>query len=203
MLDVQSNSDSNEVPHHTHETEQQSSDDVRVPSSFLDDEMDEDLLDEMEADEFNAEMEREPELEREHANEPPFPVPVHDTVEDDSSQHQHVGAHPTTPLINIRESRTEAERRLRVRPHVVKYPNHAGQPVRPISEKPALNDQERYLNSLGASLGDHTNSYAPFKSRMDWEIAQWAKMRGPSSSAFTDLMGIDGVRFFLDCMHSI
>ncbi|KAH9021901.1 hypothetical protein EDB85DRAFT_2075518 [Lactarius pseudohatsudake] len=28
---------------------------------------------------------------------------------------------------------------------------------------------------------------------MDWEIALWAKMRGSSSSAFKDLMGIDGV----------
>ncbi|KAH9163088.1 hypothetical protein EDB89DRAFT_1816539, partial [Lactarius sanguifluus] len=35
--------------------------------------------------------------------------------------------------------------------------------------------------------------YAPFKSCMDWEIALWAKMQGSSSSAFTDLMSIDGV----------
>ncbi|KAI9435762.1 hypothetical protein H4582DRAFT_1763039, partial [Lactarius indigo] len=48
---------------------------------------------------------------------------------------------------------------------------------------------EHYLDSLG----DQTNPYVPFKSRTDWEIAQWAKMRGPSSSAFTDLVGIDRV----------
>ncbi|THU78566.1 hypothetical protein K435DRAFT_824095 [Dendrothele bispora CBS 962.96] len=35
--------------------------------------------------------------------------------------------------------------------------------------------------------------WAPFNSRMDWEIAQWAKMRGTGSTAFSDLLAIDGV----------
>ena len=37
------------------------------------------------------------------------------------------------------------------------------------------------------------NRYAPFVSRFDWEIARWAKLRGPSSSAFTELLQIEGV----------
>ncbi|KAJ6608182.1 hypothetical protein B0H10DRAFT_1816332, partial [Mycena sp. CBHHK59/15] len=39
-----------------------------------------------------------------------------------------------------------------------------------------------------------TNLYAPFASKMDWEVARWAKLRGSGSTAFTDLLKIDGVR---------
>jgi len=39
-----------------------------------------------------------------------------------------------------------------------------------------------------------TNPYAPFASKIDWEIAKWAKLRGPGSTAFTELMQIENVR---------
>jgi hypothetical protein len=35
--------------------------------------------------------------------------------------------------------------------------------------------------------------YAPFALQTDWEIARWAKIHGPSSSAFNELLQIDGV----------
>lgn len=50
--------------------------------------------------------------------------------------------------------------------------------------------EEIYQNSV---QGDLRNIYAPFSCKMDWEIARWAKLRGPSSTAFTDLMSIEGV----------
>jgi hypothetical protein len=37
------------------------------------------------------------------------------------------------------------------------------------------------------------NVWWPFKSRIDWEVARWAKLRGPGSTAFTMLLSIDGV----------
>ncbi|KAJ3925403.1 MAG: hypothetical protein NXY57DRAFT_1051695 [Lentinula lateritia] len=37
------------------------------------------------------------------------------------------------------------------------------------------------------------NKWAPFASRMDWEIAHWAKLRGTGSTAFSELLAIDGV----------
>ncbi|KAJ3805883.1 hypothetical protein F5876DRAFT_81287 [Lentinula aff. lateritia] len=37
------------------------------------------------------------------------------------------------------------------------------------------------------------NIWAPFISQMDWEVAQWAKMRGSGSTAFSDLLAIEGV----------
>ena len=44
------------------------------------------------------------------------------------------------------------------------------------------------LEAFGASV------WAPFHSQCDWEIAQWAKMRGPSSSAMEELLAIPEVR---------
>ncbi|KAI0323179.1 hypothetical protein GY45DRAFT_1236956, partial [Cubamyces sp. BRFM 1775] len=35
--------------------------------------------------------------------------------------------------------------------------------------------------------------YAPFVSEIDWEFARWAKMRGPGSTAVTELLKIRGL----------
>lgn len=40
---------------------------------------------------------------------------------------------------------------------------------------------------------DSSNPWAPFKSKLDWEIARWSKLRGPGSTATTELLGINGV----------
>ena len=53
-------------------------------------------------------------------------------------------------------------------------------------------------DAFGASI------WAPFRSRLDWEIARWAKMRGPTSTAVTELLAIPEVRaltnrFLLSC----
>ena len=39
------------------------------------------------------------------------------------------------------------------------------------------------------------NPYTPFSSKMDWEVARWVKLRGPSSTAVTELLSIPGVSF--------
>jgi hypothetical protein len=48
--------------------------------------------------------------------------------------------------------------------------------------------------STQMDLGD--NIWAPFRSQCDWEIARWAKLRGPTSSAVADLFGIPEVRAY-------
>ncbi|KAM6491400.1 hypothetical protein JOM56_013174 [Amanita muscaria] len=62
----------------------------------------------------------------------------------------------------------------------------------PLGEENAgvLNDSDfhNYQQRL-----DGDNEYAPFVSQIDWEIARWAKIHGPSSAAVTELLGIDGV----------
>jgi hypothetical protein len=50
------------------------------------------------------------------------------------------------------------------------------------------------FTSYQESVGDR-NIYAPFASKIDWEIARWTKLHGPSSSAMTELLGFEGVRY--------
>ena len=37
------------------------------------------------------------------------------------------------------------------------------------------------------------NLWSPFRTQRDWDFAQWAKNRGPSSTAVTELLAIEGV----------
>lgn len=37
------------------------------------------------------------------------------------------------------------------------------------------------------------NPHQPFATKLEWEISRWAKLRGPSSTAFTELLAIEGV----------
>jgi hypothetical protein len=88
-----------------------------------------------------------------------------------------------------REIRKAAEDRFHHKPIVVKYPgNLAGKPIsttrNPTSEK-------AYESAL--KDGTSSNPYAPFTSKMDWEVAKWAKLRGAGSTAFSDLLNIEGV----------
>ncbi|KAJ7839453.1 hypothetical protein B0H14DRAFT_3086954 [Mycena olivaceomarginata] len=42
------------------------------------------------------------------------------------------------------------------------------------------------------------NPWAPFMSQVDWEVAKWAKLRGSTSTAVTDLLAIDGLNQIID-----
>ena len=61
----------------------------------------------------------------------------------------------------------------------------AGMPIEFTPHQSMFENYKRQLNSEAV--------YAPFTSRTDWEIARWAKIRGPSSSAVNELLQIDGV----------
>lgn len=62
----------------------------------------------------------------------------------------------------------------------------AGAPIS--NARPGTPGFQTPQNGLGTE-----NIWAPFQSRRDWEFAQWAKNRGPSSTAVTELLAIDGV----------
>ncbi|KAG1770180.1 hypothetical protein EDD22DRAFT_977203 [Suillus occidentalis] len=51
---------------------------------------------------------------------------------------------------------------------------------------------------LDRTAGNPNNIYAPFTSQMDWDVAKWAKLCGPSSTAFMELLAIDGLSERLD-----
>ncbi|KAG1860757.1 hypothetical protein F4604DRAFT_1882538 [Suillus subluteus] len=47
--------------------------------------------------------------------------------------------------------------------------------------------------AYGVHLANDENPYHPFNSQIKWEVARWAKLRGATSTAFLDLLLIDGV----------
>lgn len=97
---------------------------------------------------------------------------------------------PTHTASSVRENRKIAEDRFHDTPVIVKYPS--AQAGKEISNKRAASTEEKYDDALGKS----TNIYAPFASKMDWDLARWAKLRGSGSTAFTDLLKIEGIRLF-------
>lgn len=74
----------------------------------------------------------------------------------------------------------------------VKFPgNTAGMPL---SDARSPTEYESFKT---ATEGASSNPYAPFASKVDWEFARWAKMRGPGSTAVTELLSISEVCFRL------
>ncbi|KAF5346250.1 hypothetical protein D9758_014405 [Tetrapyrgos nigripes] len=90
-------------------------------------------------------------------------------------------------FLNVRH---EAEKSLMKNPFIVPYPDpSAGAPLNHTTLKP---ENVRYLEALRSGKSEE-NFWAPFKSEMDWQIAKWAKLRGPSSTALTELLKIPGL----------
>ncbi|KZT19755.1 hypothetical protein NEOLEDRAFT_1077268, partial [Neolentinus lepideus HHB14362 ss-1] len=66
--------------------------------------------------------------------------------------------------------------------------SRAGEPLR------ATDVWSSEYHKYSAQLGGHEdNVWAPFVSQLDWEVAWWAKLRGPGSTALTELLSIEGV----------
>lgn len=86
------------------------------------------------------------------------------------------------------------ESRLHQKIHINKFSNKmTGAPINANKQ-----DSSSGFKKYGSGLDeDESNIYAPFKSRLDWEIAHWAKFRGPSSTALTELLNIAGVQHTL------
>ncbi|KAF8998031.1 hypothetical protein BDQ17DRAFT_1391788 [Cyathus striatus] len=78
------------------------------------------------------------------------------------------------------------EKELKNIPFVRKFGQRAGEVL--LRNRTDGQNEEYLMDS-----DDVENPYTPFSSKLEWEIAKWAKLRGPSSTAFTELMKIDGV----------
>ncbi|KAJ7875217.1 hypothetical protein B0H13DRAFT_1894237 [Mycena leptocephala] len=77
------------------------------------------------------------------------------------------------------------EERFILAPHISPFGGRAGEAL--CTETPAYNE---YSDLIPQSAD---NPWAPFQSQVDWEVAKWAKLRGSTSTAVTDLLAIDGV----------
>ncbi|KAJ3780005.1 hypothetical protein GGU10DRAFT_397894 [Lentinula aff. detonsa] len=58
------------------------------------------------------------------------------------------------------------------------------------SQDEIIHENLQYHSNLE---GIAQNPWAPFSSEIDWKIACWVKLRGPSSTALTELLAINGV----------
>ena len=65
----------------------------------------------------------------------------------------------------------------------------AGAPITNATHQPT------HYEAYHATLCNTDNSYAPFCSKIDWEIVWWAKIHGPSSAAVSELLAIENVCF--------
>jgi len=91
---------------------------------------------------------------------------------------------------------TRPQEELQVEPTVVHFPGRRAGEVR--SE--GITSMQEYENALG---GPSENHYSPFGSEIDWELAKWAKLRGPSATSFTELLNISGVSLINRPLHFI
>ena len=118
--------------------------------------------------EISAELQLEP--RRPHSTETPIQdIDIADTTDDDPAQ---------TGMGGLAESQ------LKIQPFVVPYPN------------PRVEDPTGALANASYELEiaqDKMNQYAPFPSQLDWDIAKWAKLRGPGSTSFDELLAIPSV----------
>ena len=93
-------------------------------------------------------------------------------------------------------TRMRMEHALRQQVYTVDFPSEtAGQPINePNAATAGFND---YLDQV-PHVGHSGNVFSPFESELDWKIARWAKLRGPGSTAVSELLEIPGVRSYLD-----
>jgi hypothetical protein len=104
------------------------------------------------------------------------PMPIINEVESDS-----------TPTSGASRMRIGAETKLKKKPYIVKFTKEKAWAT---YINPDCVDQNTAYTS---QIGNQDNSFSPFCSKIEWEVALWAKTWGPSSTAFTELMSIEGV----------
>ncbi|KAH9924954.1 uncharacterized protein BXZ73DRAFT_91146 [Epithele typhae] len=136
--------------------------------------LEDDFSDDEDAENFDAERHWEPPLpENLHRPSPSLA----EEVDEDQSQAN-----------ADRQRRLNTQDALRPKTYVVPYPENspAGCPLRQQQE------QSGY-EATRDSLGSPNNPYAPFCSSLDFSVAMWAKMRGPGSTALTELLAIENL----------
>lgn len=79
--------------------------------------------------------------------------------------------------------------------YVQRFGGQAGAPLPTLQPSHFRNSRDGFEQYQASIADSDINMWAPFTSKVDWEMARWAKMRGPGSTAFSDLLAIDGVRF--------
>lgn len=104
---------------------------------------------------------------------------------------------PDTPAssIPLGAGRQTIENQLRQPITVEKFSDryadsNAGKPIVDHSITPSL-----FAGYTSGPQNSSANPYAPFRDKLNWDIARWAKLRGPGSTALSELLSIPGVSY--------
>jgi len=143
-------------------------DDVSEPDD--DSELDDDVDDDDDDDDDISEPGWEPDRPQESAL-----LSDHDFPMDD------IARHPLPPPL----SRSTAESRLRKSPVVTRFPGTSAGKVYEQNQENIYDARDKLISKV--------TPFAPFVSGIDWGVAKWAKTRGPTSNAVSELLSIDGV----------
>ncbi|KZV74632.1 hypothetical protein PENSPDRAFT_572729 [Peniophora sp. CONT] len=81
----------------------------------------------------------------------------------------------------------------------VPFGGQAGQPIQ--GGEPSGDPFSKYEGAL-SDAEDADNAYHPFKSKLNWDLAAWAKTHGIGSNALTDMLKIEGVVDRLELQYS-
>lgn len=96
---------------------------------------------------------------------------------------------PSMAEENFTTGRHNIETSIRQPITVTKYPDpSAGAPIDAPTQR--SNSFDQYGSQIPHS---NNNPYAPFANKRNWEIARWAKLRGPGSNSLAELLGVEGV----------
>ena len=111
----------------------------------------------------------------------------------DDLNHGEVGSTAESVATALR-LRGGTEEVLQKRPFVVKFTK--GRAGATYTNQHADEDNLNASYTRNVANAENPSPYSPFSSKLEWEVAQWAKMRGPSSTAFNELIEIEGVSIF-------
>jgi hypothetical protein len=84
-----------------------------------------------------------------------------------------------------------AEEILQKRPFVVKFTK--GRAGATFVNQHVDEDNLNASYTCNIANAKNPSPFSPFSSKLEWDVAHWAKMRGPSSTAFNELIEIEGV----------
>lgn len=101
------------------------------------------------------------------------------------------------PSLPSAERRAAVEKTASRKTFVISYPSpHAGRPIPNVVPTSPAHAIYRHALEHGVDNSSTVNVYYPFASRMEWSVAKWAKMRGPGSTSFSELLAIEEVCMF-------
>lgn len=146
------------------------------------------VIDGDEAGEYDSSDEEDTGSNIDDEDQGPWEPPIAAVAQENENR----GAEPSDGDVEMgdqvqQDARNRAEEETQRQPSIVQFPRKrkAGEVLHQTE-----NQYCSYKNGLD---GSETNNYAPFKSKVDWEFAKWAKTRGPGSNTVSELLQIEGV----------